>query len=129
MRSPALSARAQIHFARFLNLPSTRLPSFLLVGTGTRADSGDAGTEAVTCDYCRTTAAAVYCRADAARLCLPCDRIVHGTNSVCSCHACAPLCTDCRAAGAVFRSDRSQWLSPSTVVLPQRRRPSVRRGC
>uniref|UniRef100_A0A0A9EF57 CCT domain-containing protein n=1 Tax=Arundo donax TaxID=35708 RepID=A0A0A9EF57_ARUDO len=62
----------------------------------------DAGTEAG-CDYCGGVAAAVYCRADAARLCLPCDRHVHGANGVCSRHARAPLCADCRAAGAVFR--------------------------
>ena len=92
-------------------------------GTGTGT-----GTAAATCDYCGTAAAAVYCRADSARLCLPCDRLVHGANGVCSRHARAPLCADCRAAGAVFRSDRSQWLSPSTVVLPQRRPPSLRRG-
>ncbi|WVZ56925.1 hypothetical protein U9M48_007389 [Paspalum notatum var. saurae] len=63
-----------------------------------------AGTEAAaSCDYCGGAAAAVYCRADAARLCLPCDRLVHGANGVCSRHARAPLCADCRAAGAVFR--------------------------
>jgi hypothetical protein len=28
---------------------------------------------------------------------------VHGANGVCSRHARAPLCADCRAAGAVFR--------------------------
>lgn len=61
------------------------------------------GTEAATCDYCGSAAAAVYCRADSARLCLPCDRLVHGANGVCSRHARAPLCADCRAAGAVFR--------------------------
>ncbi|KAK3151619.1 hypothetical protein QOZ80_3AG0248220 [Eleusine coracana subsp. coracana] len=59
---------------------------------------------AASCDYCGgPAAAAVYCRADAARLCLPCDRHVHGANGVCSRHARAPLCADCRAAGAVFR--------------------------
>lgn len=62
-----------------------------------------AGTEAATCDYCGTAAAAVYCRADSARLCLPCDRLVHGANGVCSRHARAPLCAGCCAAGAVFR--------------------------
>ncbi|KAF8728674.1 hypothetical protein HU200_017945 [Digitaria exilis] len=61
------------------------------------------GEEAASCDYCSAAAAAVYCRADSARLCLPCDRLVHGANGVCSRHARAPLCADCRAAGAVFR--------------------------
>jgi len=68
------------------------------------AEAGDgAAAEAASCDYCGAAAAAVYCRADAARLCLPCDRHVHGANGVCSRHARAPLCTDCRAAGAVLR--------------------------
>ncbi|KAL6593907.1 hypothetical protein ACP70R_048808 [Stipagrostis hirtigluma subsp. patula] len=62
-----------------------------------------AGAEDARCDYCGGAAAAVYCRADAARLCLPCDRHVHGANGVCSRHARAPLCAACRAAGAVFR--------------------------
>ncbi|XP_062208893.1 uncharacterized protein LOC133910553 [Phragmites australis] len=66
-------------------------------------EPGDvAGTEA-SCDYCGSGAAAVYCHADAARLCLPCDRHVHGANGVCSRHARTPLCADCRATGAVFR--------------------------
>ncbi|PUZ41094.1 hypothetical protein GQ55_9G476200 [Panicum hallii var. hallii] len=68
------------------------------------AEAGDgADAEAATCDYCGAATAAVYCRADAARLCLPCDRHVHGANGVCSRHARAALCADCRAAGAVFR--------------------------
>jgi hypothetical protein len=40
----------------------------------------------------------VYCRADSARLCLPCDRHVHGANTVSTRHARAPLCARCRAA-------------------------------
>ncbi|KAL6902089.1 hypothetical protein ACP4OV_004965 [Aristida adscensionis] len=63
----------------------------------------EAGAEHAGCDYCGGAAAAVYCRADSARLCLPCDRHVHGANGVCSRHARAPLCAGCRAAGAVFR--------------------------
>jgi len=55
------------------------------------------------CDFCAGLPAVVYCRADSARLCLPCDRHVHGANGVCSRHARAPLCADCRAAGAVLR--------------------------
>jgi hypothetical protein len=69
------------------------------------AEAEEAGAETdASCDHCGgPAAAAVYCRADAARLCLPCDRHVHGANGVCSRHARAPLCADCRAAGAVFR--------------------------
>jgi hypothetical protein len=57
----------------------------------------------VACDYCSEARAAVYCRADSARLCLPCDRLVHAANAVCSRHARAPLCAACLSAGAVFR--------------------------
>ncbi|KAM0840246.1 hypothetical protein ACQ4PT_059847 [Festuca glaucescens] len=57
----------------------------------------------VACDYCSEARAAVYCRADSARLCLPCDRLVHAANAVCSRHARAPLCAACLSTGAVFR--------------------------
>lgn len=52
------------------------------------------------CDYCSGLPAVVYCPADSARLCLPCDRHVHGANTVSTRHARAPLCAGCRAAAA-----------------------------
>ncbi|CAN6176566.1 unnamed protein product [Urochloa humidicola] len=55
------------------------------------------------CDFCTDLLAVVYCRADSARLCLPCDRHVHGANTVSTRHARAPLCAACRAAAAAFR--------------------------
>ncbi|GJN33350.1 hypothetical protein PR202_gb21942 [Eleusine coracana subsp. coracana] len=57
---------------------------------------------AAACDYCAGMPAVVYCRADSARLCLPCDRHVHGANTVSTRHARAPLCAACLAAPAVF---------------------------
>jgi hypothetical protein len=54
------------------------------------------------CDFCAGLPAVVYCRADSARLCLPCDRHVHGANTVSTRHARAPLCAACRAAAAAF---------------------------
>jgi hypothetical protein len=66
-------------------------------------DRGASEEAAAACDYCGEARAAVYCRADSASLCLPCDRLVHAANAVCSRHARAPLCAACRAAGAVFR--------------------------
>nr|CAB3458897.1 unnamed protein product [Digitaria exilis] len=57
------------------------------------------------CDFCTGLPAVVYCRADSARLCLPCDRHVHGANTVSTRHARAPLCAACRAAAAAFRRD------------------------
>ncbi|XP_062215607.1 zinc finger protein CONSTANS-LIKE 13-like [Phragmites australis] len=67
------------------------------------AETGEGAGMEASCDYCGGAAAAVYCRADAARLCLPCDRHVHGANGVLSRHARAPLCADCRATGSIFR--------------------------
>ncbi|GJN10767.1 hypothetical protein PR202_ga28889 [Eleusine coracana subsp. coracana] len=58
---------------------------------------------AAACDYCAGMPAVVYCRADSARLCLPCDRHVHGANTVSTRHARAPLCAACFAAPAAFR--------------------------
>ncbi|OEL28943.1 hypothetical protein BAE44_0010040 [Dichanthelium oligosanthes] len=58
---------------------------------------------AAACDFCTGLPAVVYCRADSARLCLPCDRHVHGANTVSTRHARAPLCAACRAAAAAFR--------------------------
>lgn len=55
------------------------------------------------CYFCGDTPAVVYCRADAAGLCLPCDRHVHGANTVSSRHARAPLCAACRSTGASVR--------------------------
>ncbi|KAE8798617.1 Zinc finger protein CONSTANS-LIKE 13 [Hordeum vulgare] len=66
--------------------------------------------DAVTCDYCSGPQAVVYCRADSARLCLPCDRHVHAANAVCSRHLRAPLCAACRATGAVFRHGGPEFL-------------------
>lgn len=68
-----------------------------------KKDMSSESDTAATCDYCGGAPALVYCRADTARLCLPCDRHVHGANTVCSRHARAPLCATCRTAGAVFR--------------------------
>ncbi|KAL5199063.1 hypothetical protein ABZP36_002575 [Zizania latifolia] len=61
-----------------------------------------AGT-AAQCDFCGGLPAVVYCRADSAGLCLPCDRHVHCANTVSTRHARAPLCAACRAAPAAFR--------------------------
>ncbi|KAL5210101.1 hypothetical protein ABZP36_005724 [Zizania latifolia] len=83
-------------------------------GSGVRvAEEAETAAVAATCDYCDGAAAVVYCRADAARLCLPCDRQVHGANVVCSRHARAPLCAACSAAGAVFRRAAADFLCSS----------------
>ncbi|CAD6216759.1 unnamed protein product [Miscanthus lutarioriparius] len=58
------------------------------------------GKEAPACESCTSLPAVVYCRADSARLCLPCDRHVHGANAVSTRHVRAPLCDGCRATTA-----------------------------
>ncbi|KAH7686725.1 B-box-type zinc finger domain-containing protein [Dioscorea alata] len=55
------------------------------------------------CDYCGSALAALYCRADAARLCLPCDRHVHSANALSRKHPRSPLCSSCYSAPAVSR--------------------------
>lgn len=64
------------------------------------ADAAGGKEAAPACDSCTGMPAVVYCRADSARLCLPCDRHVHGANTVSTRHARAPLCAGCRAAAA-----------------------------
>jgi hypothetical protein len=59
------------------------------------------GKEAPACESCTSLPAVVYCRADSARLCLPCDRHVHGANAVSTRHVRAPLCSGCRATATV----------------------------
>lgn len=65
--------------------------------------SGDEEAPPPPCDFCAGMPAVVYCRADSARLCLPCDRHVHGANTVSTRHSRAPLCAACFAAPAAFR--------------------------
>ncbi|VAH42558.1 unnamed protein product [Triticum turgidum subsp. durum] len=62
------------------------------------------------CYFCAGAPAVVYCRADAAGLCLPCDRHVHGANTVSCRHARAPLCAVCRAAAATVRRGAARFL-------------------
>uniref|UniRef100_A0ACD5Y283 Uncharacterized protein n=1 Tax=Avena sativa TaxID=4498 RepID=A0ACD5Y283_AVESA len=55
------------------------------------------------CDYCGEAAAALHCRADAARLCVACDRHVHAANALSRKHVRAPLCAGCAARPAAAR--------------------------
>ncbi|KFK37540.1 hypothetical protein AALP_AA4G270300 [Arabis alpina] len=47
------------------------------------------------CDYCDTSVAIVYCKADSAKLCLSCDKQVHVTNQLFSKHFRSLLCDSC----------------------------------
>ncbi|RLN33407.1 zinc finger protein CONSTANS-LIKE 13-like isoform X1 [Panicum miliaceum] len=77
---------------------------------------------AAACDFCAGLPAVVYCRADSARLCLPCDRHVHGANTVSSRHARAPLCAACRAAAAAFRRGAAGFLCANCDFEEERQR-------
>ncbi|KAK3123957.1 hypothetical protein QOZ80_8AG0638560 [Eleusine coracana subsp. coracana] len=55
------------------------------------------------CDYCGEAAAALHCRADAARLCVACDRHVHAANALSRKHVRAPLCAACASRPAAAR--------------------------
>lgn len=55
------------------------------------------GTGEESCDFCGAARALLSCRADAARLCLACDRHVHAANTVSSRHRRALLCDACRS--------------------------------
>ncbi|CAK9213703.1 unnamed protein product [Sphagnum troendelagicum] len=53
------------------------------------------------CDACHDSSAVVYCRADAAYLCLGCDGKVHGANKLASRHERVWMCEVCEHAPAV----------------------------
>ncbi|KAJ4877576.1 CONSTANS-like 4 [Raphanus sativus] len=52
------------------------------------------------CDSCKSATAALYCRPDAAFLCLSCDSKVHAANKVASRHARVWMCEVCEQAPA-----------------------------
>ncbi|CAO2162588.1 unnamed protein product [Urochloa humidicola] len=64
---------------------------------------GEGGRQQWPCDYCGEAAAALHCRADAARLCVACDRHVHAANALSRKHVRAPLCAGCAARPAAAR--------------------------
>lgn len=55
------------------------------------------------CDFCAEVRSTVYCRADAARLCLSCDRHVHAANAVSRRHERTLLCDGCNLRPAALR--------------------------
>ncbi|MCO5591386.1 hypothetical protein L7F22_045369 [Adiantum nelumboides] len=57
----------------------------------------------VPCDYCAEVISTVYCRADAAWLCLSCDRQVHAANALSRRHSRSLLCSACGSCPAALR--------------------------
>lgn len=60
-------------------------------GAGTKSGRG----ENVPCDFCNEQAAVLYCRADAAKLCLFCDQHVHSANALSRKHLRSQICDNC----------------------------------
>lgn len=57
-------------------------------------------TTAKRCDACKTTPSTVFCKADMAFLCLPCDSKIHAANKLASRHARVWVCEVCEHAPA-----------------------------
>lgn len=55
------------------------------------------------CDFCGEQRSFVYCRSDAACLCLSCDRNVHSANALSRRHQRTLLCERCNSQPAFFR--------------------------
>jgi B-box zinc finger len=53
------------------------------------------------CDFCGEQNVMVYCRSDAASLCLSCDRNVHSANALSQRHTRTLLCDQCKTQPAV----------------------------
>ncbi|KAJ6851363.1 zinc finger protein CONSTANS-LIKE 14-like [Iris pallida] len=62
-----------------------------------------AGASGTPCEYCTLSAAVVICRADSARLCLVCDRLVHSANALSLKHVRSRVCDGCGAQPATAR--------------------------
>nr|QCQ83147.1 zinc finger protein CONSTANS-LIKe 9 protein [Ambrosia artemisiifolia] len=55
------------------------------------------------CDHCGEARSMVYCRSDAAYLCLSCDRIVHSANALSKRHSRTLVCDRCNSQPALVR--------------------------
>ncbi|KAJ0988199.1 hypothetical protein J5N97_006555 [Dioscorea zingiberensis] len=68
---------------------------------------------AALCDFCRRERSMVYCRSDAACLCLSCDRNVHSANALTHRHSRTLLCDRCYSQPATV------WCTEEKVSLCQ----------
>lgn len=55
------------------------------------------------CDHCGEGRSMVYCRSDAAYLCLSCDRLVHSANALSKRHSRTLVCDRCNSQPALVR--------------------------
>lgn len=78
-----------------------------------------------TCDFCGDQRSIVYCRSDAACLCLSCDRNVHSANALSKRHSRTLLCERCNSQPALVRCAEERvslcqncdWLGHGTSTL------------
>lgn len=56
---------------------------------------GSSSSERVSCDFCSERTAVLFCRADTAKLCLPCDQHVHTANLLSRKHVRSQICDNC----------------------------------
>ncbi|KAJ9686740.1 hypothetical protein PVL29_015540 [Vitis rotundifolia] len=55
------------------------------------------------CEFCGVVRAVVYCKSDAARLCLHCDNSVHSANALSRRHLRSLLCDKCNLQPGIYR--------------------------
>ncbi|KAE8653763.1 B-box zinc finger family protein, putative isoform 3 [Hibiscus syriacus] len=65
------------------------------------------------CEFCTTSRPVVYCKSDAAHLCLSCDAKVHSANALSNRHLRTLLCDSCRLCPShVYCFDHRMFLCP-----------------
>ncbi|KAF3623924.1 Zinc finger protein CONSTANS-LIKE 9 [Capsicum annuum] len=93
-----------------------------------------------TCEFCGEQRSIVYCRSDAACLCLSCDRNVHSANALSQRHSRTLVCERCNSQPAIFRCveervslcQNCDWMahaSSSTGSTHRRQALSCYTGC
>ncbi|MCD7472657.1 Zinc finger protein CONSTANS-LIKE [Datura stramonium] len=93
-----------------------------------------------TCEFCGEQRSIVYCRSDAACLCLSCDRNVHSANALSQRHSRTLVCERCNSQPAIFRCveervslcQNCDWMahaSSSTGSTHKRQTLSCYTGC
>jgi hypothetical protein len=70
------------------------------------------------CVVCASSAAAVYCRNDAALLCLKCDQKIHGINPLAARHWRVALCELCEREPATVYCRQARGLRIRCALRP-----------
>lgn len=60
------------------------------------------------CEYCKVLRPVVYCKADSANLCLPCDVKIHSANALSNRHSRTLVCDLCRCHWAYIKCSNHQ---------------------